>query len=430
MKILDLVDRSPLSFTIQYPPSRLFFQERYRAPIDPAAVAALPRMLLYVHVPFCEARCYYCNFAVDVRGQETLHARYVEGLVSRLDRLRQVTSCSVPGIDIGGGTPTRLSPRLLQRLLEALAPWRSRAEIPFPLSIETTPSIAATRPEVLAVLQAGGVDRVSMGLQSTNDELLESVNRKAQQAMAEKAVAHLSGFRRKNIDLIFGLPGQTRAQWREDMDRVADMPVDSVTTYDCLYRGHGRAMPRMTAHRPTPKEYGALYEIAYERLTSAGFQAPYGSVNFSRHAGETGTSPYFEGRLLDGLPYVGVGNYASSLVGDRWWFAPHSVGDWLRSPELLPAGDSYRLPASELMAKYVLLSLNFGFVDSARFAVVFGVSLKDAFGDRLTHAVERGWLRPVQGRFEVCPGSFRAMPWIRGLFYSQEAVLWLQRHLD
>ncbi len=431
---LALASASPLDFTLQYPPSREYFREHFRAPLDVSAVTRQPRLLLYVHVPFCEAKCFYCNFAVDLRKGEALHARYVDALVAQLARLDALLpgACTVPGIDIGGGTPTLLSPALLERVLEALRPWRRRCEGAWPLSIETTPRVAAMDAERLAVLKAGGVDRVSMGLQSTNDETLARVNRRAQRSLGDTAVEALGrvGFRRINVDLVFGLPGQTDAHWRTDVERVAALPVDSVTTYDCLYRGAGRAMPRLTAARPTPDHYGALYDRAYEYLTTHGFHAPYGSVNFSRHAGETGTSPYFEGRLLDGLPYVGAGNYASSLVGGQWWFAPQGVDGYMAEVEagqVLPHEDGYVLPEDELWAKYVLLSLNFGLIDPARFRRFSGgVELEAAFGPQLEHALEEGWLvRGAEGVYGVVPGHFRAMYWLRALFYSAGAVRWL-----
>lgn len=144
----------------------------------------------------------------------------IESLGSRLD----ADAYDWRGIDIGGGTPTMVSADLLGRLLESLAPWRERCapHVAFPLSIETTPSIAAGEPEKLAVLRAGGVDRVSMGIQSTNDETLAAVNRTAQIDVGNRAVANLrdAGFDRLSVDLIFALPDQTMDQWKQDLERM------------------------------------------------------------------------------------------------------------------------------------------------------------------------------------------------------------------
>ncbi len=86
---IALARAHPLSFTIQYPPRPAYFQQRFRHPLDLARLRELPECLLYLHVPFCEARCRYCNFSVDTRRDRRLQRRYVDGLVRQLDTLRE-----------------------------------------------------------------------------------------------------------------------------------------------------------------------------------------------------------------------------------------------------------------------------------------------------------------------------------------------------
>ena len=222
LRTVALADRFPHDFTIQYPPRREFFQERFRGQPDLANLRSIRRLLLYIHVPFCEAKCHYCNFAVDTRSDPSIHARYIEGLVRQLDRLHDLLpqAPAIAGIDIGGGTPTILQPALLQRLLDALRPWQERAEMPWPISIETTPRIAADDRDLLVMLAQSGVDRISMGLQSTSVEVLAGINRIAQVSQDARAMENLrqAGFGRLNVDLIFGLPGQTRNHWQADLN--------------------------------------------------------------------------------------------------------------------------------------------------------------------------------------------------------------------
>jgi oxygen-independent coproporphyrinogen III oxidase len=423
----------PLDFTIQYPPRREYFQDHFRGQVDQKSIADKNRLALYLHVPFCAAKCYYCNFAVDTRANPDLFSRYVNALLTEIDGLNSLVSpsCTIQGIDIGGGTPTRLPIALLQRILQAIAPWCQRADAVRPLSIETTPAIAASEPEKLAALVEGGVQRISVGLQSTNNETLASLNRSAQQSLAENALRNLkaAGFERISADLIFGLPGQTSAQWQEDLARVTDFGPDAITTYDCLYRGKGRALTKLRTDTPDQSVYGQLYDQAFNFLSTAGYHAPYGSVNFSRHANETGTSSYFEGRLLDGLAYIGLGNYASSLCGNNWWFAPYRVNDWLAAVESgtrFPSGDSYVLADEEMMAKHILANLSFGVIDATRFKASFACELDDSFADSLSLAIERGWLIKTSTGYGIAPGNFCNMPQIRSLFYSQRAIDWLE----
>lgn len=437
---LDLAERAALAarlphvFTIQYPPSRELFRARHRADLELAPARALRRALIYLHVPFCEAKCHYCNFAVDVRRGAALHRDYADALVRQVERVLRLlpADCRVPGIDVGGGTPTLLAAPELERVLRALEPVLRRAEVPHALSVETTPRVAAAEPDKLAMMRALGVARVSVGVQSTNDELLADVNRGAQRALVDAALAGLmgAGFRRVNVDLVFGLPGQTPASLREDLARVVAHAPDAITTYDCLYRGAGRALPRRVAALPTMAEYRALYDLAHAFLLAHGYHAAYGSLNFSRRADETGTSPYFEGRLLRGLPYLGLGSYASSLVEDRWWFAPHATDAYVAAiggGAVLPAGDSYRLPEAERVAKSVLAALNFGVIERQSFAAQFGRSIDEICAPALAHALRAGWLDDRGDRLCVRPGRFDALPQLRALFYSEDAIAWVLR---
>ncbi len=394
-RALALATAHPHDFTLQYPPRREYFQDCFRG-----SGRVEDARLLYVHVPFCAHRCSYCNFAVDLSADEARMERYVDALVARIGRVR-----AAEAIDIGGGTPTRLPPHLLRRLVGSLARFGA------PISIETTPEIAATRPDVLDALE--GVDRVSVGLQSSAGDAL-SIAGRPDAALHARALEALRRFRRINVDLVFGLPGQ--ADWAADVRHAIALAPDAITTYDCLYRGKGRAMTRRSLQAPSPEAYASLYEEGRALLRAAGYDAPYGAMTYSRHRGETGTSVYFERRLLDGFSYLGVGNYATSHQGDLWTFENASVDRFLRGA----SGDAYVLPRDETIAKYVLLSLSFGFLDPARYRARFGEELGDRFPMRF--AVERGWLTESYG-----VASFGDLPKLRSLFYTPRAIAWLAR---
>lgn len=431
---LAFAARHAHDFTIQYPPRREYFQQCHRSATGaPSALEWMPGegdVLLYLHVPFCEAKCFYCNFAVDVSSGADLHRAYVDALLADLERhAGWLGRARVRGIDVGGGTPTRLPIRDLERLGVALRPFADPTH-PFPLSLETTPRIAATEPEKMHALRAAGFGRISMGVQSFHAATLASVNRGAQIAQTAQAMANLraAGFRRINLDVIFALPGQTLVDWASDLAELIALQPDSITTYDCLYRGKGRALTRRTSTLPPPEVYGEMYDFAHERLTAAGWQAPYGSVNFAREPGETGTSAYFEGRLLDGLPYLGLGNYATSLRGLRWSFNTRGTRAYVRqvAEGASTTEDCYDLPAEEVMAKQILLSLNFGFIDPRRFAKQFGVELEEVFTPALECAASAGWLRrTTDGCWRMSEGAFGQLPLVRSLFYPQEAREWL-----
>jgi oxygen-independent coproporphyrinogen III oxidase len=430
---LRFVETHPHDFTIQYPVRREYFLHNFRRTPAPRArdwFEDAPEALLYLHVPFCEAKCFYCNFAVDVSADEQVHTGYVDALLRELEtHAGWLSRTKIRGIDIGGGTPTRLTAKQLARLCQAVAPYAQDSNHAFPVSIETTPRIASQEPEKLNVLRRGGVQRVSMGVQSFNAATLALVNRRRQVEQTEQAMMNLraAGFNRLNLDIIFGLPGQTMQDWLADLDQVLALAPDSLTTYDCLYRGKGRALTKIAPSTPSPSVYGAMYDVGHAKLTAAGWHAPYGSVNFSRRADETGTSACFEGRLLDGLPYLGVGNYASSLRGNHWSFNAYSVGDYVSriKADANPCEYYYELPQVEAQAKYLLYSLNYGFIDEDRFLRRFGLSLAEAYPQELAHALSAGLMQKIGPRRQVMPARFDRMHVIRSLFYPAAAKDWL-----
>jgi len=471
--ILDsiyLASEHPSDFTIQYPPRREYFKESFRNPAHPKYFDEIlkndpisfstdyqRKLLLYCHIPFCEHKCFYCNFSVDTRSnQHNLHDIYIDTMIQGLEALNGYVSqdkhaFQLRGIDIGGGTPTILSAENLQKFLAALKPLRDKCDHSYPLSIETTPAIASKYLDRLEALKAGGVDRVSMGMQSTDDALLEFMNRGKEATLSTKAVRNLQsiGFKRLSVDIIFGLPNQQLKHWQNDLEQIVELGVDVVTTYDCLYRGKGRAMTKKTSYIPSMEEYGKLYDYGYNFLTRNGFHAPYGSVNFSRIPNETGTSAYFEGRLLDGLQFLGLGNYATSVFAGSWWFAPYHVDQWLfdidqrktwlaknsvnpssaeRLGVFMPVSDCYSLPMEEFAAKYALFSLSFGVLDPRRFVHIFNCELEEVYYDSLKYALAQGWLwkNSSDNCYYITPGQFKNMPLIRSLFYTRSAINWLK----
>lgn len=281
------------------------------------------------------------------------------------------------------------------------------------------------------------------------------MRRSAQINMEQRAVQNLrdAGLERVSGDIIFGLPGQTMQEWQSDVNALLDLNLDSITTYDCLYRGKGRPMSRAIVrdHIPSKEVYGEMYDYVYSALTTNGYHAPYGSLNFSKRSNETGTSSYFENRLLGGLPYLGLGNYATTLVDRFWFFAPYSVDGWIHSLrqdkttnnegpsqiDLLaawPVYQGYSLSVEERMAKYLLLSLSFGHLDGNKFREAFpGWDLQTAFGQSLEVLVnQRKWMKhdPTADRYFLTEGNFCHMSEIRALFYTERCLSWFEHSLQ
>lgn len=184
---------------------------------------------LYVHLPYCRYRCTFCYFAVRVGADHAAMTRYVAALERELDSIPPGMGLSQ--LFVGGGTPTALPPELVDRVLESVfehaPPHQSKANVH---TVETSPETIS--PDHLDVLRRHGVGRVSMGVQSLDEEVLDTVHRD-QTALGAIGACELlvdSGLV-VNIDLIYGLPGQTASGFLSDLARLAELGVPSFTLY-------------------------------------------------------------------------------------------------------------------------------------------------------------------------------------------------------
>ncbi len=426
---LQFASMHPHEFTIQYPPAPEYFKNNFKEkPQNPIDVFGKHgELLLYLHIPFCKHKCSYCNFAVEISNNR--FEAYTNALCKEIDLyLEVIRNNYITGIDIGGGTPTLLPTHLLCKILEKIAFLTQDNSDPNFISIETTPHIAATEFDKLKSIANANVKRISIGVQSNIDNILTSVKRKKEIGQNEKAIENINqaGFERLNIDLIFGVPSQTEENWVHDLNHAISLNPTSITTYDCLYSRKGRNFSK-SIKLPSLNYYGKLYDIGFNILNEHGYCAEYGSVNFSKISNETGTSQYFERRLLDGKSYLGLGNYSTSLNGKVWYFNVPATREYIDQVSFSePAiGDYYVLPDQEMMAKYILSSLNYGIIDCEKFNKRFQCDFEIAFGEQLEFALSCDWIEKKQNHWKLKEGEFKNMNFFRSLFYSEKAQKWM-----
>jgi oxygen-independent coproporphyrinogen-3 oxidase len=250
-------------------------------PDDPgAADAAAARYGAYAHLPFCRRVCPYCDFAV-VAGREDLVERYVAALVSEAG-----AGVPFPGpLDaafFGGGTPSRVAPEGLRRVLRAL-------EQRFGLAPGAEVSLEANPEDWSAPLAEGlaaaGFNRLSLGAQSFDAGVLSALGRRHRPEQAEQAVAAAreAGFASVSLDLICGTPGESAASWRTSVGRALAAGVDHLSVY-ALTVEHGTALSRAVAAgapAPDPDRQAEQWEEA-ARLAAAAGMVRYETSNFAR----------------------------------------------------------------------------------------------------------------------------------------------------
>lgn len=185
---------------------------------------------LYIHIPFCARRCPYCDFAISVGTRDGFKEQYLRALESELENQAKETPGEIKTINLGGGTPTALSITQLQGLMQTLRRLfviAGDAEI----SIEGNPELLEA--EKLRALREAGWNRLSLGAQSFDPQILKQLGRTHSAAQIEETFknARAAGFANINLDLIYGVPGQSAAVWRETLERAVALEPEHLSCY-------------------------------------------------------------------------------------------------------------------------------------------------------------------------------------------------------
>ena len=302
---------------------------------------------LYVHLPFCASRCGYCDF-VTVVGREGEHDGYVEALLAELSLERELLAARPETIFLGGGTPTFTQPAALTRLLATLPDCDE-------LTVEANPETVT--PELAERLRAGGVNRVSLGVQSFRPHLLKTLERRAGPDDARRAFATLreTGFDNLSLDLIYGIPGQSTDDLARDLDDALALEPEHISAYELeakpgtrFTHAHGAELERQAGAME------AYFEAVVAVLTATGYRW-YETANFCR--GDL-RSLHNLGYWL-GHDYLGIGVGAVSTIAGRRIRNTPSLGRYLAA---LGAGERppreiEELSAATLAEERVLLGL-------------------------------------------------------------------------
>ncbi|MBQ9559222.1 MAG: radical SAM family heme chaperone HemW [Bacteroidaceae bacterium] len=282
---------------------------------------------IYIHIPFCRSRCIYCDF-FSTTLPPSWHQPYVEALERELDlrasELAALVTASAPApltLYLGGGTPSLLSPALLSRLLSAVCQYAASTSrtcrhlmpvsSPFSeITIEANPDDVT--PEWVDALRSTPVNRISMGVQSLNDNILRTLRRRHTARQARHAVSLLrdAGYTNLSLDLIYGLPGQTLAMFEHDVQELLDLGIPHLSAYALQFEP-GTPLTRLRDQgilREADEELSlACYQRLIDLTASAGLEH-YEISNFAR--------PGFRSRHNSSYwtesPYLGLGASAHS----------------------------------------------------------------------------------------------------------------------
>ena len=272
---------------------------------------------LYIHIPFCEAICDYCDFP-KLQYFRIFAEKYLNKLLDEINSYH--IKKDLKTIYIGGGTPTSLEDVLFEKLLKIVEPYTEGVE---EYTIEANPESLSLNK--LQLMKKYGVNRLSIGVESTNDDILKAINRHHTYQDVKNAInnAKKAGFNSINVDLILGLPNALKSQLEKDLDNLLSLPIDHISCYSLSVHPHTNFYLKGIQEQDSDVER-ELYDCVEERLKQAGF-IHYEISNWAKPNKESQHNfTYWKDET-----YYGVGLGASGYIDDIRYTNTLSINEYL-----------------------------------------------------------------------------------------------------
>ncbi|MBC8104108.1 MAG: radical SAM family heme chaperone HemW [Cytophagales bacterium] len=372
-----------------------------------------PTVGVYVHIPFCVKKCGYCDFNAYSGYRDATKARYVDALCREIEG-RSEARTRVATVFFGGGTPTTLAAGDLARVLDTVR--RSFAVDPeAEISLEANPSDATLA--YLSCLRGSGFNRISFGVQTFDDRLLKTIDRvhNAEDARQAVALAKQAGFDNLSIDLMFGLPRQTLADWDRSLEAAFALVVPHLSMYGLIVE-EGTAFwarrERGKLSLPSEKTEAAMFGHALERAAAAGYHR-YEVSNYAL--------PGFESRhnqiYWRNEDYFGFGAGAASYRGGIRSMNERLPGRYADTVAEHGTATVEReaLTPEEAMGETMMVGLRLAEgIDLLAFERRFGVRAEDRYAPQIADLRQAGLLEQSSDRLSLTQ---------RGLFLASEVMI-------
>lgn len=349
---------------------------------------------VYVHIPFCRKKCFYCDFP-SYAGREGDREEYTRALCREIRsqgssyRLRWGDPAT---IYIGGGTPTSLPPQCMSDILDALSetfpPVEGRE-----FTVECNPGTVDEA--YFQILREGAVNRLSFGVQSFNDRLLQAIGRihTAGEAAAAVRAARKAGFENISLDLMYGLPGQTMADLERSVQQALELAPQHLSIYGLQVEEHtvfGDRRERGELRLPDDEEAERMYDYMTSVLPAHGY-ARYEISNFAR--------PGFVSRhnlaYWQDVPYLGLGAAAHSYLDGRRWESESDLSRYMDQAKrgIRPVHPEEEMTDAVAMEEFCFLALRTAAgISRRRFAEKFGLELDRVYEGPIREMAQKGLL--------------------------------------
>lgn len=348
---------------------------------------------LYIHIPFCVKKCEYCDF-VSFAGCESRFPEYIDVLINEMEEYR---GAEINTVFIGGGTPSLLIPELINRLCtEVKDNFKLAPE--YEWTIEANPG-TVTDLKIQTMLR-GGINRVSLGVQSFNDTELNAAGRIHDSKTAYETVIKLykAGFENISIDLMESLPYQTAESFKQTLETAVSLPIKHISVYSLIIeegtpikKKYDEGIYKM----PDEDSDRALYHYTKRFLSEHGFNR-YEISNYA--------NPGYESRhnlkYWDCDEYIGIGVAAASYIDGRRFSNTTSLGQYLSRS--FRSGECEKLTSEDMMGEFMMLGLRkTSGVSAAEFERRFGKPMESIYGTQLERFTRIGAMEYTGGYYRL-----------------------------
>ena len=338
---------------------------------------------LYIHIPFCRQKCKYCDF-VSFAGKAALADEYIGALRREAEEYRGER---VDTIFMGGGTPSLLAPRQISEVTRMCFEVFDVAEN-YEFTIEANPGTLDDG-KITAMLD-GGINRISVGVQSFNDDELRKIGRIHDAQTAYNTIWHLNkmGFLNINLDLMTALPNQTMESLKNTLKTAAELPVSHISAYSLIIEDGTpleREYSKGQLNLPDEDADREMYAYTVDFLKKNGF-LQYEISNFAR----SGCECRHNIKYWTGEPYIGLGVAAHSYTGDMRYYNTSDINAYINGAER----EVTPLTCQDKISEFIItgLRMNRG-ISGKTFCERFGTDIKSLYGEQIEKFINLGLMR-------------------------------------
>ena len=361
------------------------------------------RLGIYIHIPFCLRKCAYCNF-YSLVGQDKMMPEYQAALLRHIEEhADQLDGYVIDSVYFGGGTPSHYGVTRLIELFSALKKY-GHVRIDSEVTVEINPA-SISRDDFIRLRRAG-FNRVSIGVQCADDQILFNLGRPHNFADAEKCVkdAKSAGFNNVSVDIIYGLPAQNKESWAETIARVAALKAEHISCYGLnVEEGSGLYLFKDSPFLPDDDTQADMYLYAVEMLARFGYRQ-YEISNFSRRGFESAHNL----KYWLGEEYIGFGTAAHSHIGSSRYSFVEGIDKYIDRVNLGQVVVEHReqMSAFESAGEYLILRLRTTHgISEKEYNDIYRLKM-DLILELLKRYEEEGWAVFSEGRWKFTPNGF------------------------